>query len=106
MGSSYPKSSVGQYILCPKLRVFVLTSIDPEQGLALYRKRMKIEETFRDVKGLLGLGKVMTKGRGNLEGLIGLMVLAYAVGMMIGEVMREEVYRSKKKRLTRGFSSC
>ena len=86
--------------------VFVLTNIDPERGLALYRERMKIEEMFRDVKGLLGLGKVMTKGRGNLEGLIGLMVLAYAVGVMIGEVMREEVYRSKKKRLTRGFSSC
>lgn len=73
--------------------VMVFTNLEPERGLALYRERMKIEEMFRDVKGLLGLEKVMTKGRGNLEGLIGLMLLAYAVGVMIGEVMREEVYR-------------
>lgn len=86
--------------------VMVFTNLDPERGLALYRERMKIEEMFRDVKGLLGLGKVMTKGRGNLEGLIGLMLLAYAMGVMIGEVMREEVYRSKKSVFTQGFSFC
>ncbi|MGQ9736267.1 MAG: transposase [Thermaceae bacterium] len=74
---------------------FVFTNMDPEEGLELYRGRMKIEEMFRDAKGLLGLGKVMTKGRRNLEALIGLMLLAYAVGLMIGEVVREEVYRSK-----------
>ncbi|MGQ9836359.1 MAG: transposase [Thermoanaerobaculaceae bacterium] len=54
---------------------FVFTNMDPEEGLELYRERMRIEEMFRDVKGLLGLGKVMTKGRRNPEALIELKLL-------------------------------
>lgn len=60
---------------------------------------MKIEETFRDAKGLMGLERVMSKSRKNLEALLGLMLLAYAAGVMLGEVVRDEVCRSKKGRV-------
>lgn len=76
--------------------IYVFSNLEPEEALALYRQRMKIEETFRDAKGLMGLERVMSKSRKNLEASLGLMLLAYAVGVMLGEVVRDEVCRSKK----------
>jgi hypothetical protein len=57
---------------------------------------MKMEPSFRDLKGLLGLEKVMSKKLENLEKWIAFMLLAYAVGLLIGETIRDEVYRGKK----------
>jgi len=47
----------------------------------------------------------MSKKSENLEKLIAFMLLAYAVGLLIGETIRDEVYREKSTRPTRGFLS-
>ncbi len=87
--------------------LWVFTSLEPERGLALYRRRMAIEGHFRELKGLLGLGEGLPKKLRRLEGLVGLALLAYAVGMVVGETVREEVGKVKKNsRSTPGsFSS-
>ena len=41
--------------------LWVMTSLAPEAGLAIYQQRMKIELGFRDLKSLLGMGKVMNR---------------------------------------------
>jgi Transposase DDE domain. len=76
--------------------VWVFSNLEPEKALEIYRSRMKIEQSFRDLKGLLGLEKVMSKKLENLEKWIAFMLLAYAVGLLIGETIRDEVYRGKK----------
>ena len=43
--------------------LWVMTNLEPKQGLAIYLQRMKIEESFRDMKNLLGLEKLMNKRR-------------------------------------------
>lgn len=86
--------------------LWVFTSLEPEEGLALYRRRMAIEGHFRELKGLLGLEEGLPKKLKRLEGLVGLALLAYAVGMVVGETVREEVGKVKKNsRSTPGFSS-
>ena len=50
----------------------------------------------------LGLEKVMSKKFENLEKWMAFMLLAYAVGLRIGETIRDEVYRGKSIRPTRG----
>jgi transposase len=47
--------------------VWVFSNLEPEKALEIYRGRMKIEQSFRDVKGLLGLEKAMPKKFENLE---------------------------------------
>lgn len=46
--------------------LWVMGNLPPEKLLEVYRKRMKIEEAFRDLKGWLGLERVMTRERENL----------------------------------------
>jgi len=59
----------------------IMTTLDPEEGFALYRKRMKREEAFRDLKHLLGLKKVMSKKTGKDGETGGLLLLVY--GMLL-----------------------
>jgi len=49
---------------------------------------MKIEQSF----SLLNIEKVMSKGRGQLESTLALVLLAYALASMIGEAARDEAY--------------
>ena len=72
--------------------VWVITSLEPKRGLALYQKRMKIEQTFRDCKDLLHLTKLMNKKQCLLEQMIALALLAYVVGVWFGEAIRDVVY--------------
>jgi len=78
--------------------IWVFSNLEPEVALEIYRARMKVEQSFRDLKGLLGLEKAMPKGFETLEKLIAFMLLAYAVGLLVGETIRDEVYRGKKAR--------
>ncbi len=39
--------------------LWVMTDLEPEGALRIYFKRMKVEETFRDCKDLLGLDRLM-----------------------------------------------
>jgi hypothetical protein len=79
-----------------------------------------IEQTFKDAKSLLNIEKVMSKRREQLEVRLALMLLAYGLGLMIGEGARDEAYSGggggNEKRgwpqaggsgsSTRGYSCC
>ena len=41
--------------------LWIITDLDPKEALSIYRKRMAIEESFRDLKSLLGLERLMNK---------------------------------------------
>ena len=72
--------------------LWVMTTLEPERGLEIYLKRMKIEQTFRDCKDLLHLTKLMNKKQALLEQMIALSLLAYVVGVWFGEAIRDVVY--------------
>jgi hypothetical protein len=72
--------------------LWVMTTLEPKQGLEIYLKRMKIEQTFRDCKDLLHLTKLMNKKQSLLEQMIALCLLAYVVGVWLGEALRDVTY--------------
>jgi ABC-type proline/glycine betaine transport system permease subunit len=49
---------------------------------------MKIEESFRDMKNLLGLEKLMNKRRDHMEKMVALLLLAYAIGLGLGVIVK------------------
>jgi hypothetical protein len=69
--------------------LWVMTTLEPKRGLEIYLKRMKIEETFRDCKDLLHLTKLMNKKQTLLEQMIALCLLAYVLGVWLGEAIRD-----------------
>jgi len=69
--------------------LWVMTDLEPEQGVGIYLKRMKIEESFRDCKDLLGIDRVMNKQQAQMEQMVALALLAYVVGLFIGEALRD-----------------
>jgi hypothetical protein len=72
--------------------LWVMTDLEPEEGLRIYLKRMKIEESFKDVKDLLGIGKIMNKRQEYMEQMVALVLLAYSIVLMIGEAIRDKLY--------------
>jgi hypothetical protein len=47
--------------------IWVIINLSPEEALRIYRIRMKIEESFRDLKDLLSLEKIMNKKQENMK---------------------------------------
>jgi hypothetical protein len=72
--------------------LWVMTSLAPETGLAIYQQRMKIELSFRDLKSLLGLTKVMNRHAQAMQQTLALMALAFAIGLVTGELLRDLLY--------------
>ncbi len=72
---------------------------DPEEALRLYRSRMKIEQQFRDFKSLLHLEKLMNKSRDHLEKMVALCCIAYTIGVLVGEKLRDRVHRGSEKKM-------
>jgi Transposase DDE domain len=72
--------------------LWVMTNLKAEDGLAIHLQRMKIEECFRDMKNILGLEKLMNKRRKYMEKMVALLVIAYAIGLWLGETLREAVF--------------
>jgi len=72
--------------------LWVITNMDPEEALKIYENRMKIEQSFKDLKSLLSLEKIMNKKRENVEKVVALVLIAYAIGLMLGEALRDEMY--------------
>src|SRR3954453_11258757 len=72
--------------------LWVMGNLPPDELVEVYEERMKIEQTFKDSKSLLDLEKVMSKKRGQLEIVLALVLLAYGLGLMIGEAARDEAY--------------
>jgi transposase len=77
--------------------LWIITNLEnPGEALKIYQSLMKIEESFKDLKSLLKLDKIMNKKQEYLEKMIALVMLAYAIGLLIGERIRETTYRGKK----------
>lgn len=72
--------------------LWVITDLEPEEGLRIYLQRMKIEESFKDVKDLLGIHKIMNKRQVYMEQMAALVLLAYSLILLIGEAVRDKVY--------------
>ena len=72
--------------------LWVMTNLDPKKALPIYLQRMKIEESFKDVKDLLGITKIMNKRRDYMEKMVALVLLAYSILLLIGEAVRDQVY--------------
>jgi len=72
--------------------LWVMTNLKAELGGQIYFARMKIEETFRDLKSLLGLGKVMNQQQAKMEQLVALVLLAYTLGVLVGEELRDVLF--------------
>ena len=72
--------------------LWVMTNLEAKQGLDVYLQRMKIEESFRDMKNLLGLEKLMNKRRDHMEKMVALLLIAYAIGLWLGETLRSSLF--------------
>jgi hypothetical protein len=72
--------------------LWIVTTLEPNKGLKIYQQRMKIEQTFRDCKDLLHLSKLMNKHQHHLEQMIALTLIAYTVGLWLGEALRDVTY--------------
>ena len=85
--------------------LWLITDLQPELALGLYQQRMKIEESFRDLKNLLGLDRIMNQRRDYLEQVLALVMIAYAIGLLLGETLREQLFDTthSKHRLYSGL---
>lgn len=72
--------------------MWVITDLEAKDGLQIYFKRMKIEETFRDLKSLLGMTKLMNKQHRYMEKMLALLLLTFTIGLLIGEQIRDLLY--------------
>lgn len=72
--------------------LWIMSNLAPEQALVIYTARMKIEETFRDLKHLLNLDKLMNQSQAHLEQMAALVMLAFTLGSLFGEALRDELY--------------
>jgi hypothetical protein len=83
--------------------LWVISNLEPEAALDIYKTRMKIEQAFRDLKSLLRLDKIMNKSQRNMERMTALVLIAYGIALLIGEAFREQIYRGKKSKLYSGL---
>jgi hypothetical protein len=85
--------------------LWLITDLQPEQALSLYQQRMKIEESFRDLKNLLGVDRIMNQRRDYLEQILALVMIAYAIGLLLGESLRDKLFDTShsKRRLYSGL---
>jgi len=72
--------------------MWIMTNLKAEEGLVIYLKRMKIEQTFRDLKSLLNFHKLMNKRRTLMEKMVALILIAYAVALVVGETLRAQLF--------------
>lgn len=72
--------------------IWIMTNLDAKAGLAIYEQRMKIEEMFRDLKTLLTFHKLMNKSRTLMEKMVALILIAYAVILILGEILRKQLF--------------
>ncbi|WP_353513544.1 transposase [Thermus sp. LT1-2-5] len=75
--------------------LWVMGNLPVEELLGVYRERMKIEESFRDLKSYLGMGNLMNKRRENAEKTLWLLAFAYALGLLLGETLRGRWQRER-----------
>jgi hypothetical protein len=72
--------------------LWIVTNLPAQEGLRIYRARMKIEESFRDLKSLLGMTKLMNQRKSHMEKMLALLLLVFAIGLLVGERLRDHLY--------------
>jgi hypothetical protein len=72
--------------------LWIMTNLEAKQAQRIYFARMKIDESFRDLKSLLGMTKLMNKQQQIMEKMLALLLLVYAIGLLIGEGLRDHLY--------------
>ena len=72
--------------------LWVMTNLEASRGLQIYLARMKIEETYRDLKSLLGLTKLMHQRQVYMEKMVSLLLLTFTIGLLVGEELRDLLY--------------
>jgi hypothetical protein len=72
--------------------MWVMTNLDAKEGRRIYFARMKIEETFRDLKSLLGMTKLMNKQQVYMEKMLAILLLTFTIGLLVGEGIRDFLY--------------
>ena len=72
-----------------KSPLWIITNLEPEEGLRIYKLRSKIEVCFRDLKSLLHMDKIMNKSRAYLEKTLALILITYAIALLVGEAIRD-----------------
>jgi len=77
--------------------IWVIGSLKPSELLRVYSLRAKIDESFRDLKSLLNLDKIMNKKQVNMEKMVALVALAYTIGFLVGEQIRDRAYGGSRK---------
>ncbi|OGO16984.1 MAG: hypothetical protein A2Z14_02070 [Chloroflexi bacterium RBG_16_48_8] len=82
-----------------------MTNLDPEEELKIYQKRMKIEQAFKDLRSLLCIDRLMNKQQIYMEQMIAMVLIAYCIGLMVGEKIRDilsggegDVSRDRRRR--------
>jgi hypothetical protein len=72
--------------------MWVITNLEANRGLQIYFARMKIDETFRDLKSLLGMTRLMNKQQIYMEKMLALLLLTFTIGLLVGEELRDFLY--------------
>ncbi len=72
--------------------LWVITNLEARQGLRIYYGRMKIEQSFKDLKDLLGMTKLMNQKQDYMEKMIALLLLIFPIGLLLGEELRDVLY--------------
>ena len=95
----------GRWSKKTKKSFWVISSmgICPTEALMIYSTRMKIEECFRNLKSLLNLDRIMNKKQENMEKMMALTLLAYSIGLLLGEEIRRRLYTAGKRKLYSGL---
>jgi hypothetical protein len=85
--------------------MWVMTNLDAQQALSIYLQRMKIEESFRDMKRFFGLTKLMNKHRDQMEKMLALLLIAYTISLWLGEDLKSATFQenSPKNKLYSGI---
>jgi len=85
--------------------MWIMTNLPAEEGLTFYLQRMKIDQAFKDLKSLLGMDKLMCQKRLRMEQMVCLALIAYAIGLVLGETLRSQVFpeTSRKRKLYSGL---
>lgn len=74
--------------------LWVISDLSPERALDIYLARMKIDETFRDLKTLLQLDHLMNQQQDQMEKVVSLVLMAFTIGFLVGEELRDQLYGS------------
>lgn len=72
--------------------LWIMTDLEATQGQRIYCARMKVEESFRDLKSLLGMTRLMNKRQEMMEKMLALLLLVYAIALLVGECLRDYLY--------------